>query len=545
MKNLITKFLTVVAAFAFATTALAQGTRSAVNLYNVYQNPKTGDSITFFKKSYALIIANWDYTNGWKDLPDVKAEMEQLKDSLYSIGFDTIFYSNIATKWETLQVIGSFIDEYGKNPEDRILIYYSGHGNITREGTKKTGYIVPVDAPVFICRGDWEELDVTRRNNELKDDYEDYKAQQKEFEKNAIDYDAIMGQFAGITAHHALIVFDCCFSGKILASKKSSGMSVETKLAVNLPATDIITAVDENQQAPGKSDFYEYFFKAIMGLDKDADAYRDGYLTSSELYAYLLDNVKSIEGDVPQHGQLKREGIQNGEFVFVLPWAGKTIPPEEPGKKTDIPTTDNKKNFTVPEMVFVKGDTYKMGERGYGLHKVTLSDFSIGKYPITCQQFCEFLNEKGNQKQGGHNWISMWNIEKNAEGRFVPDDGYDDLPVTFVTWYGAKAYCRWLSQKTGKSYRLPTEAEWEYVARNAEKLRVFDLMTTEYNEWCEDWFDYDYYKNSPVLNPQGPPSGDYKVTRGGMGIHGIFDRIHKWPPNTSTSISFRIVEYGN
>lgn len=217
------------------------------------------------------------------------------------------------------------------------------------------------------------------------------------------------------------------------------------------------------------------------------------------------------------------------------------------------------------EMVALQGGTFDMGctsEQGGGCnsdekpaHQVTVSDFYLCKYEVTNRQYCAFLNAKGNQTEGWKEWIDLngsWGGGKRRiyrSGRtFYVESGYEDYPVIYVSWYGAKAYCDWLSSKTGKRYRLPTEAEWEYAARGGAKSRGYKYAGSNnidevawYNgnsgnkthpvggklpnelglydmsgnvwEWCHDW--YGEYSSSPATNPQGPNNGPYRVLRGG------------------------------
>jgi formylglycine-generating enzyme required for sulfatase activity len=243
-------------------------------------------------------------------------------------------------------------------------------------------------------------------------------------------------------------------------------------------------------------------------------------------------------------------------------------------------------------MVFVEGGTFQMGsddseadDNEKPVHSVTLSDFSIGKYEVTNAQFCAFLNEKGNREERGAEWINLdgsYGKEKcriSIRGnRFVVERGYDDHPVIYVSWYGARAFCNWLKEKTGKNYQLPTEAQWEFAARGGNKSRGYTYAGTDeldalgwysnnsvggthkvgqkgpnelgiYDmsgnviEWCEDW--YGDYNGNAERNPAGPPSGSYRVYRGGSwNIDARYCRVTYrrgvYPEDRYLSLGFRV-----
>jgi len=209
-------------------------------------------------------------------------------------------------------------------------------------------------------------------------------------------------------------------------------------------------------------------------------------------------------------------------------------------------------------------------------HKVILNSFYIGKYEVTNKEYAVFLNEKGNQREANSIWLfeeGEWRNEKcriyQKDSVFFVEQGYDNYPVCFVSWYGANAYCKW------KGGRLPTEAEWEYVANSqkdfsADRINkiarykenseaqinkvgsqepnafgVYDIYGNM-SEWCNDWYSVDYYKNYTKKNPQGAEFGQMKVKRGGSWYsekESIYPTNRKASNlnNNNITVGFRIV----
>jgi formylglycine-generating enzyme required for sulfatase activity len=188
------------------------------------------------------------------------------------------------------------------------------------------------------------------------------------------------------------------------------------------------------------------------------------------------------------------------------------------------------------KMSWIKGGNFEMGSySGYKnvqpVHKVELSNFIMSKYPVTFYQYSRYCKETGRKNE-------------------YKETGREDLSINNISWENAVKFCEWLSIKLGRTFRLPTEAEWEYAARGGQKSQGYlysgsnDLtevgwyrdnsdrmlqpveerlpnetglfgMSGNISEWCSDWFSDNYYQNSPKKDPRGPDSGTEKVHRGG------------------------------
>lgn len=157
-----------------------------------------------------------------------------------------------------------------------------------------------------------------------------------------------------------------------------------------------------------------------------------------------------------------------------------------------------------------------------------------------------------------------------------PNFAYPELPVVAVSWFDGVAYCDWLSRKSGKHYRLPTEAEWERAARGGAEGELYPwgncppeevpdyanrwksgpepvglyppnaygLFNSGDNvhEWCADWYDSAYYAVSPERNPQGPAAGARRASRGGSWRHHI--KVTRTAARSSIPPEFKYADYG-
>lgn len=194
----------------------------------------------------------------------------------------------------------------------------------------------------------------------------------------------------------------------------------------------------------------------------------------------------------------------------------------------------------LDNMVLVEGGTFLMGNDyrfsdffteqdslSRNSHKVELSNFYIGKYEVTQQEWKAFMS---------------------LDGRCI-EENHDSKAMDMISWEDAKAFADVLAKITGLNFSIPTEAQWEYAAKGGKKskghlfaghednpreagwtssdclrsantvggkryneLGLYD-MTGNVSEWCKDYFGY--YESLPMKNPEGPSNGKNRVYRGG------------------------------
>ena len=227
---------------------------------------------------------------------------------------------------------------------------------------------------------------------------------------------------------------------------------------------------------------------------------------------------------------------------------------------------------SLDNMVFVEGGEFQMGDFGWPydddpknlcdwpcgvdpermgnismhgdddfVHPVKLSSYSFSKYQTTLADFDLFFIAQGKP---------LFDAEDRKREDLQEMFYAPKLPAPVKSWQEAKNYCGWLGQLSGYPVDLPTEAQWEYAARNRGQHVVFptDNGSLDYGrnfpiagekkrlnfavdslvpnplgiynlagnatDWVNDWYDKDYYKVSPLINPTGPAIGKLRILRG-------------------------------
>ncbi len=272
--------------------------------------------------------------------------------------------------------------------------------------------------------------------------------------------------------------------------------------------------------------------------------------------------------------------------------------------------------LTLATMITVSGGSFNFGSIPYKTVKgapVTLTyDYSIGQFEVTNEEYIAFLNDAEVLPDGSFNgteWIDMddEDCEIGFSGtHFVLNTGSEKAPVIEVTWFGAAAFCNWLSLKESlnpaydsngnlldmegkitsditkvEGYRLPTEAEWEFAARGGNKsngfmyagsnkiekvgwyrynadwthdvgelsgneLSIHD-MSGNVSEWCHDWFAEDYFETPQAHNPVNLTTSSLRVVRGGNWFQDqsycrVTHRTANDPIDSHYTIGFRVAK---
>jgi formylglycine-generating enzyme required for sulfatase activity len=528
-----------------------------------------------YQQSHALLIGVSNYTNGLRSLPGVAGDIQEIKSTLEKNGFSTQVKMN-PDHIELTNAYNDFIANFGQVENSRLLFYFAGHGYTKKIHGNDIGYLLPSDCP----------------NPEENPGG---------FQTCAMPMGVIELFAQQIQSKHALFLFDACFSGAVFT--QSRGVPSIITYKTTLPVRQFITSGSADETVPDISIFRR---QLIIALEGDADLNKDSYVTGTELGEFLQNTVVeySRNSQHPQYGKIRDPNLNKGDFVFVLKSLKNiaVIVPEPDIKKEQTPVHTGKleltsqvpgyiyldgkyikyvnENVVLPlndltegqhtikisgdeteektidilpgktvnltfekknkravvsdnfDMIFVEGGTFLMGSDKGGriespVHPVTLDGFYIGQYEVTQTQWQDVM---------GYN-PSQFNDCFNC-------------PVENVSWDNVQEFLAKLNKQTGKNYRLPTEAEWEFAAiggsagkgyeysgsndpdevawyvstsndkihpvgqKKSNELGIYDMSGNVW-EWCNDYFEKDYYSVGRSKNPKGPTKASYRVLRGG------------------------------
>jgi len=199
------------------------------------------------------------------------------------------------------------------------------------------------------------------------------------------------------------------------------------------------------------------------------------------------------------------------------------------------------------------------------VHRVWIDEFLLAACQVTNAAYACFVKTTGSAPP------PFWNDAHLNQ---------PEQPVVGVSWFEATSFCAWLKTVTGKTFRLPAEAEWERAARGGLESALFPWgdappqslpdyaarcaahwktrpapvgraepngyglynMCDNVHEWCSDWYSPNYYEVSPDRNPRGPESGLRRASRGGSWRHHI--KMSRCAARSSIPPEFQYADYG-
>jgi len=564
---------------------------------------KEGISIDLYSKSYALVIGVSDYTGGWPDLPNAADDAREVGQELQKHGF-TVFTLENPTSTQLKNGIETFIASYGLDPDSRILLFFAGHGHtIKKSYGGNVGYIVPADAPdpgvdmsgflrnaISMERFNTYARDINAKHalylfdscfsgsifalsravpeaisyktsqhvrqfitaggeDEQVPDRSVFKSQLISAIRGEADKDQdgyVTGTELGMFLQYQVVNYTRGSQhpqyGKIRDPQLDKGDFVFVTgpaqpppvvipdLPEDKPGVDISKyKAERDRLATAKKRWADWQLKMNNDYNEINSLDRDENLTAASKIKAWSDFISAYTENNPYSND--DENLRSKAHSRKDHWSSYRLP-----VTVSRPAASN-------DMVFVPAGSFMMGSNEGDsdekpIHHVYMDGFYMDKYEVTVAQFRAFCNETGRKMPDQPAWNE------------------DDHPVVNVTWDDAAAYAEW----AGK--RLPTEAEWEYAAREGGKdvrfgngkdiadpneinfdgrsqykksysisgvycerttpvasfapnaLGMYDMSGNVW-EWCADWYDENYYKKSPERNPKGPSSGQLRVLRGG------------------------------
>ena len=475
-------------------------------------------------KKIAIVVGvkNYDRQNtGFRQLDYAQDDAEKVAGVLKKLGYKTELLVNDQASRGIILLRIRELSKTLRDGEGTMVFYFSGHGF----AAGRDNYLATWGSVATLLQNDG--LGISEVAQTIRD----------------------------AKVRRAVLLVDACRDEPMPGKKGGEGgfEDVDTGEGVQVLYSTRLGSVSWENDALKQGVFSHFLLQGLSGQGA-----QNGLVTFNSLATYVENEVTDWTASNMSETQQpfrRTDGDVQGDFVLARLAGGEPVPPPQPASVSEPvaavvpvpPAAPAKKSFE-PDMIAIPAGKFTMGcdgkrddvEGGCSddekpAHQVTLNAFKMGKYEVTFDQWdaCEKAKACPHAEDAG------W--------------GRGNLPVINVSWDDiTQKYIPWLNQETGESYRLPTEAEWEYAARggtdtaypwgnaigkgNANCYKDLCGDKFEYTapvgsfaangyglsdmngnvwEWCQDWYAVDYYASSPASNPKGAASGPYRVLRGG------------------------------
>ncbi len=540
------------------------------------------------KSKHALLVGVNKYAHADLNKPFpleyAEADVTALQELLAGSGYEVVVLRGAEAKLARIRTELASLRRKGAGASV-VLAAFAGHGIQPEES--KEAYFCPYDA----------NQDVFDRNGRKEADWD--------LAGTMLPLSEVLMELRACGAESKAILVDACRNdpktgrGRGFGTQFNAG-DLPENLALLLSCSRGERAWEDQEWGHGA-----FFHHVLTGI-RDRRGAMDGHVTAHSLIAYVN---RAVREDVPRvigGGATQRpHSVINGDvdLQIALPKAAAPKP------AATFENSLGMKFRLIPKGTFQMGAPKSEGgeDDEQPVHEVEISrPFYLGQFEVTRGQFRKFVAAASYKTEGERDGKGGWGydgktFDQKPEYTWLNPgfDQSDDHPVVNVSWNDAVAFCEWISKKEGKTYRLPTEAEWEYACRagtttpyyhgvdpeglaavgnvadgtakekfsgwnwaiTARDGYVFTAPVGKFRpndfglhdmhgnvwEWCSDWYDGEYYSKSPAVDPKGPSSaGSFRVIRGGSWGYFPVDcrsacRVNASPSSRGNLVGFRLV----
>jgi Caspase domain/Protein of unknown function (DUF1566) len=478
------KLIPIITLILFTITLSSiQTSQAASRGLKISVSTQEGTNIDLYKDSYALIVGNGNYTNGWDPLPGAVRDVKEVADALERNGFNVKLMTDL-TKDGFNREFAEFVIKHGRDKNNRLIFYYAGHGYTQKMANdEKLGYLVMVDTPA-------------PETNPVG------------FSIKSVKMQSLVTDAKMIQAKHVLFIFDSCFSGTVLNLRDRITPNAISD-NIKLPVRQFITAGRANESVPDYSVFKQCFLDILEG--RDEEPIKDGYLTGEELGLYLKTKVPSYNKfQHPQYGKIKDPKLDKGDFVFLL---GKANPEKSTTQLTT--STDAEKQKLSKAREEIERERRELEQLRLEFEKKKLIEdrkrLEDEKKAALARKTSKYEKKEP---------LEINDSEETDDSRFIvykegvvadmqtnlmwstEDNGKD------ITWNKAKRYCEKFQRGGYSDWRMPTIRELQtlydsglfsnkkqpFIAKVTQKIKLSDQFV-----WSVDLvYSPGLYNGSPL-----------------------------------------------